>query len=188
MAELAAEHAEALRDLAPEPVDVAGISTGGSIALQLAADHPDVVRRLVIISAACRLGPAGRRQQRAEAARIRAGARRRAFAVMTAGLVPPGHGRTLAGLAGFLLGPTVFPDRGELDDMATTLEAEDVFGLAGREPIRAPTLIVAGGRDRFYTRELFEETAALIPGSRLRIFARRGHVTVTADPRFDAAI
>jgi pimeloyl-ACP methyl ester carboxylesterase len=188
MAGLAAEQAEALRGLGQGPVDVAGISTGGSIALQVAADHPDVVRRLVVISAACRLGPEGRAQQRREAARIRAGARRRAFAVMTAGLVPPGRGRTAAGVAGFLLGPLVFPDRGQLADMATTLEAEDVFDLAASPPIRAPTLIVAGGRDRFYTQALFAETADLIPGSRLRILPRRGHVTVTEDPGFARAI
>jgi pimeloyl-ACP methyl ester carboxylesterase len=50
-------------------------------------------------------------------------------------------------------------------------------------PVRASTLIVAGGRDRFYERSLFEETAALIPGSRLRISPTRGHITVTWDRR-----
>ena len=49
MAEMAAEHAEAIRALAAGPVDVVGVSTGGSIAQQLAADHPEAVRRLVLI-------------------------------------------------------------------------------------------------------------------------------------------
>ena len=62
---LAAEHAEAMRAEFGEPVDVLGLSTGGSIAQQLAADHPDVVRRLVLISTGCRLGPAARMAQRA---------------------------------------------------------------------------------------------------------------------------
>src|SRR4051794_18267098 len=53
MAELAAEHADALRQgFQHEPVDVFGISTGGSIAQQLAADHPGVVRKLVLASTA----------------------------------------------------------------------------------------------------------------------------------------
>jgi pimeloyl-ACP methyl ester carboxylesterase len=30
-----------------EPIDVLGVSTGGSVALQVAADHPEVVRRPV---------------------------------------------------------------------------------------------------------------------------------------------
>ena len=33
--------------------------TGGSIAQQLAIDHPQLVGRLVLVAAACRLGPAG---------------------------------------------------------------------------------------------------------------------------------
>jgi hypothetical protein len=36
--------------------------------------------------------------------------------------------------------------------------------------------------DRFYGPELFDETARLIPASRLRVFERRGHITVTMHP------
>lgn len=56
MADFADEHAAAIRAVADGPIDVVGISTGGSIAQQLAADHPDLVRRLVLVSTACRLG------------------------------------------------------------------------------------------------------------------------------------
>jgi hypothetical protein len=41
----------------------------------------------------------------------------------------------------------------DLADMATTIEAEDAFDLATcGSPIRAPTLILAGSADRFYSR------------------------------------
>ncbi len=69
---------------------------GGSIAQQLAADHPSVVGRLVLVSTACRLGRTGRLAQRRVAARLRACAVRRAFAVMAAELVPPWRGRYVA--------------------------------------------------------------------------------------------
>ncbi len=46
--------------------------------------------------------------------------------------------------------------------------------------VRAPALILAGRLDRFYSPALFEETAALIPGSQLRIIERRGHVSAKA--------
>jgi pimeloyl-ACP methyl ester carboxylesterase len=179
MAEIAAEHAEAIRSLGAGPVDVAGISTGGSVVQQLAADHTDVVDRLVLLSTACRLGPEGRVLQRRVAARIRGGARRQALAVMMAGVVPPRRGQTAAAALAWLAGPKLLAQGDDLADMATTIEAEDAFDLATLDPIRARTLILVGRDDRFYGPELFEETARLIPGSRLRVFERRGHVTVT---------
>jgi pimeloyl-ACP methyl ester carboxylesterase len=185
MAELAAEQAAAVREGLAPSTDVVGISTGGSIAQQLAADHPDVVGRLVLVSTACRLGPAGRSFQRRVAARIRAGAHEKALAVMAAGLVPPGRGQFVAGLAGRLLGPRLVKHAHDLDDMATIIEAEDDFDLAAcHTPIAARTIILAGRDDRFYAGELFEETARLIPGSELHLFEGRGHITVMSDPGF----
>lgn len=67
--------------------------------------------------------------------------------------------------------------------MATTIEAEDEFDLGACPTIQAPTLILAGRDDRFYSEALFEETARLIPHSTLRVFAGRGHMTVMRDPR-----
>jgi pimeloyl-ACP methyl ester carboxylesterase len=184
MADLAGEQAAAMRLGFDGPVDVLGISTGGSIAQQLAAEHPDCVRRLVLVSTGARLGPRARAEQRAVAARVRAGADRKALAVAAATIVPPWRGRLAAGALASLVGPRLFPREG-LEDMATTIEAEDTFDLAALpEPIRAPTLVVGGTEDRFYSRDLFAETAALIPGSRLEVFAGRGHITVTTDKRF----
>jgi pimeloyl-ACP methyl ester carboxylesterase len=185
MDELAQEHAEAIRSLGGGPVDVAGISTGGSIAQQLAADHPDVVDRLVLLSTACRLGPEGRTLQRRVAARVRRGAYRQALAVMMAGIVPPRRGQIAAATLAWLAGPRLLAGGDDLADLATTIEAEDTFDLAtSPSPIRAPTLILAGGADRFYSPELFAETARLIPASRLRVFERRGHITVTMHPEW----
>jgi pimeloyl-ACP methyl ester carboxylesterase len=185
MAEMAAEHADAIRALGQGPVDVAGISTGGSIAQQLAADHPDVVRRLLLLCTACRLGAEGRRLQRRVAARVRAGALRQALAVTVTGIVPPRRGQTAAAAVAWLAGPKLLAGGDDLTDMATTIEAEDAFDLATcANPIQAPTTILAGSEDRWYDVELFEETARLIPGSRLRVFAGRGHVSVGRERGF----
>jgi pimeloyl-ACP methyl ester carboxylesterase len=103
--------------------------------------------------------------------------------VMAAGLVPPGRGQIAAGVVAFAVGPLVLRDLQGLDDMATTIEAEDEFDLARCPQIKAPTLIVAGRDDRFYAPELFEETARLIPGSDLRLLDGKGHITALNDPR-----
>lgn len=189
MAELAAEHADAIRAGLGAPVDVIGLSTGGSIAQQLAADHPEAVRRLGLVSTACRLGPLGHSLQRRVAARIRAGARRQALAVMAAGLVPPGRGQIAAGCAGWLFGRRLVGDPRDLADMATTIEAEDAFDLAAcRAPIRSPALVLAGRDDRFYGPALFEETARLIPDGDLRMYPGRGHITVMRHPGLRSAL
>jgi pimeloyl-ACP methyl ester carboxylesterase len=187
-AEIAAEHAEAIRDGLGGRADVIGVSTGGSIAQQLAADHPEVVGRLVLASTACRLEGSTKKLQRRVAARIRRGAPRRAMAVMAADLVPPWRGATVAGLAALLAGPAILQTDHDLDDMATTIEAEDTFDLAHCPTIHARTLIVGGERDRFYPRELFEETARLIPDSELLMLDRRGHITALSDRRFGLAL
>lgn len=180
MSALAAEHADALRSHFPDPVDLLGLSTGGSLAQQLAADHPDVVRRLVLVSTACRLGPTGRSLQAAVAVALRAGQIRAAAAIAAVGLAP--RAGVFARGVGWISGPRIIPNATVAADLAATIEAEDGFDLAGcRSPILAPTLIIAGGRDRFYSPALFAETAALIPNSQLKVYPKKGHLAVVSD-------
>jgi pimeloyl-ACP methyl ester carboxylesterase len=64
-------------------------------------------------------------------------------------------------------------------DMLVTVAAEDAFDACpelGR--IIAPTLLVAGGRDRFYSPELFRDTAERIPNARLALYQDKGHAGV----------
>jgi pimeloyl-ACP methyl ester carboxylesterase len=185
---LAAEYAETIREHFGGRVDVVGSSTGGSIAQQLAADHPDTVGRLVLLSTACRLGRVGRESQSRVAAALRAGHTRAALAHIAGELAPRGL-RVAVRAAALIAAPHIVPDAQSRADLATTLEAEDGFDLAAcAKPITARTLIVVGGRDRFYSRELFEETAKLIQNSTLAVFPRRGHITVTTDSRARVAI
>src|SRR5687767_7562084 len=60
MADIARHLADAIENELGGPVLVSGTSSGGSVVLQLAIDRPDLVRRLIVVSAAYKLGPAGR--------------------------------------------------------------------------------------------------------------------------------
>jgi pimeloyl-ACP methyl ester carboxylesterase len=175
MADIADDYAAVLREWDAGPVDVLGFSTGGSVALQLAADHPEVVRRLVIVSSAARLEPAGADQQRRIGELLHEGDRRAAAADLLS-LVggSPLARRGLAGL-GWLVGPALIgPDSA---DMQATIQAEDRFDLTGRLPgMSTPTLVVGGERDRFYGADAFRRTAAGLPHGRLLMRPDQGHV------------
>ena len=63
--------------------------------------------------------------------------------------------------------------------MLVTVAAEDTFDASPElHRIAAPTLLVAGGRDRFYSPELFWETAERIPDARLSLYEDKGHAGV----------
>jgi pimeloyl-ACP methyl ester carboxylesterase len=175
--------ADALRVEFDAPVPVLGISTGGSIAQQLAAEHPDVVERLVLLSTGCRLGAHAAATQR-DMIRIAARGRTRPMMAAVAwDLVPPWRGRAPAAAFMYVAGPRLYPRARDLQDLLVTIEAEDAFDLRTLPTISAPTLIVNGGRDRFYELEIVHETVRLIPNSRLALYPTRGHVTVSTDRR-----
>jgi pimeloyl-ACP methyl ester carboxylesterase len=175
--DLAGHYADAIAREFPGPVCVWGISTGGSIAQQFAIDHPQLVRRLVLAATACRLSPYGRQVQRRLAELVKDDRPRRAYAALG-----PALAATAAGGRGFAALMWLFGGSQRVDDpsdMLVTVAAEDVFDAAAQlHRITAPTLVVAGGRDRFYAPELFRETAERIPGARLRLYPDKGHAGV----------
>src|SRR5262249_36892295 len=77
------------------------------------------------------------------------------------------------------LARSMLPD--DPTDMLVTLDAEDVFDVeADLHRITAPTLVIGGTKDRFYTRQLFEDTAAGVPRGRLPLFDGWGHVRASS--------
>jgi pimeloyl-ACP methyl ester carboxylesterase len=79
----------------------------------------------------------------------------------------------------WLFGPKMHPE--DPSDMLVVIDAEDHFDAAPQlHRITAPTLVVAGDRDRNYTPELFWETAEGIPGARLRLYRGKGHASISS--------
>jgi pimeloyl-ACP methyl ester carboxylesterase len=171
------DYAATIREEFGEPVDLVGLSTGGLIAQHFAADHPALVRRLVLHSSAYRLSEEARRLQ--ERVRDLALARRwrAAYAAVFAAMAPrrAGLARVAAWLAaplgGLLLGRPSNPS-----DVAVTYAAANAHEFVDRlARIQVPTLVAGGERDPFYTPALFRETAEGIPSARLLLYERMGH-------------
>ncbi|OXM55084.1 alpha/beta hydrolase [Amycolatopsis thailandensis] len=181
MADLAAHHAEELRARFDRPVDVLGLSTAGCLALQFAADHPRLVRRLVVGAAGVRLGPDGRRVQREYADLLAAGRYRAAAKALAPTVADSRLGRVLmAGLLGLTGGRPADPS-----GMVAMLRAEDTFDIEDRlGEITAPTLVIAGSRDVLYPPELAERVASGVRHGELEIYEGRRHHTVMTDRRF----
>jgi len=181
MAEIAAGHADAIKEISGEPVDVLGLSTGGSVALQLAADHPGVISRLVVAGAALRLGPLGRTAQAEFADRALGG--RRALPPLASVLAEKRISQ--AALRGILWLASPSPRRYHPADTVAVLRAEDAFDLTGRlSDITAPTLVIGGAKDRSYSPDLFRATADGVAGGHLVLLAGRGHLGTFTDRRF----
>ena len=190
MHDIAADVAALIRSDFGGSADLVGTSTGGSIALQVAIDQPDVVRRLVVHSAAYTLGPAGRRIQCQAAELARRGDWRGVGRLMMAWVRPVrGPGRVLFPLV-VPVGALVIAHGHPRDasEFVAIVEAEDAFDCrADLGRIVAPTLVIAGASDPGYTPELFRETAAGIPGARLVLYEGMGHPASGARFRDDLA-
>jgi pimeloyl-ACP methyl ester carboxylesterase len=156
------------------PVDILGPSTGGSVAQHLTADHPDVVRRLVLHSSAYALRDAAREAQMCAARLARQRKWREAGGAMLGiALSFSRFGKIIAGVEPVLM-PLIAPD--DPSDLIVTIEAEDKHNFKDRlAEIVAPTLVIGGDRDPFYSETLFRETAAGIPNAKLIVYPGKGH-------------
>jgi pimeloyl-ACP methyl ester carboxylesterase len=177
MHDIAADYATALDKEFDDGDDVIGISTGGSVAQQLALDHPARVGRLIIASSACRLSDHGRAVQRRVAERARAGDIRGAYREIGTALVRHPIAQRLVGGLVWAAGPLLMGSPDDPSDMLITIEAEDSFDVTDELPrIAAPTLVVGGERDPFYSPELFRTTAERVPDAKLCLYPGKGHV------------
>jgi pimeloyl-ACP methyl ester carboxylesterase len=178
--DLADDYAKVIAREFDVPVPVIGVSTGGSVAQLLAANHP-VVSRLVLLASAHRLAEPGRRAQRALARYAGAGQSRRAWAATGAALAGGTAGRWAMTALLWLVGPRMTPP--DPADLLTTIAAEDTFDAWSDLPrIDVPALVIGGARDGFYSPALFRETADRIPGARLMLYRAKGHVGTVSSP------
>lgn len=172
--------AEAIEALGLEEPTVVGISFGGAIALQLAAQAPELVGRLVVQGAEARFS---RRQVSRIARHLLEHFRlpedspflNQFFNLLFAGAPEPGP------LLEFVVERCWSTDRLELARRLRALEEWDLNPILGE--IDVPTMVIAGTRDAVVPVDRQRALAEAIPGAVFAPISNSGHVTFLTHAR-----
>jgi pimeloyl-ACP methyl ester carboxylesterase len=173
--EMAADYAQVIEEELGTSI-VIGFSTGGSIAQYVALDHPELVEKLVLVVSASRLSDEGR--ETCERWRKLAQGRRwrELRADMASVNVTSEANKRLARAFMAVFGRFVLGVPSDASDFLTTLEADLEYDTTDRlHEVAAPTLVIGGTEDPFFSESLLRETAEKIPDAELRVYEGVGH-------------
>jgi pimeloyl-ACP methyl ester carboxylesterase len=184
------DFAEMIRRDIGKPVHIMGMSSGGSSAMHLAVDHPELVDKLVLAMTGYRLNENGKQvailwRDLALAEDWPALYQRMGMDVAE-GSTPEWVTRLMMRLFGKMLLGT--PKSGS--DFAIVLDSDINLDVVSKLPrINKPTLVIGGEKDPFYGADNLRETARLIPNAELCLLRNGGHAVVkTQTKAFEEAI
>lgn len=157
---------------------VVGESYGGMIAQYLAGIRPRCLRRLALVATGARLSSWSDEIDARLIAALEPGDMHAAATIFGEYLLP---GRSLRRLRE-LLAPAMARRMVPTQDVLTETRADLRYDARPFLPsVEVPVLLICGDRDRFFPREIVEETAALLPDCTLVWKQGKGHVqTVTS--------
>jgi len=186
IADMADDYGQLIADEFDGKVDAAlGLSTGGMIAFYLAARHPARLGRIAIAVAGYVANGPGSAGDLTYARLLSEGRTAEAIASMFDSVFtnwPRGSGRVL----GALMAPFVNRDAHPSFRSDTLVEAEAEVAFNAREilpDISIPVLLIAAAEDQFFTREVVEETARLIPDCTFKLYEGKDHLAGVSDER-----
>ena len=171
---------------APPTFAVAGHSMGGRVALEIVRRAPERVERLALLDTGCRARPPGAVGDAERTGRLAllASARERGMRAMARTWVQPMvHPERLADAALIEAILDMFARRtplqfaGQIEALLARPDATDVLGS-----LTCPTLVLCGREDGWAPPSQHEEMAALIPGGRLAVLDRCGHMAPMERP------
>jgi len=166
------------------PVHWVGLSTGGFVGVRLGIRRPDLLRSLVLMDTSAEAEPWGNRLK---------------YRLMLAGLGLVGFRPLIGETMKSMFGPTFLADPARRQErelwkgrmMANEPAALVRFGRAifsrddlrhEAERIEVPTLVVVGEDDKAKPVAEARRLAAAIPGARLEIIPRGGHLCTIEEP------
>ncbi|MGO4190532.1 alpha/beta fold hydrolase [Arthrobacter sp. YAF17] len=160
-------------------------SFGGMVGQYLAARHPDSFGHIAMVVTAAELSDWGKDVDSRMATALAGGDTNGAGTVFAEYLLP---GRRMMWLRR-LIGPLIsrrllsgadFPAQ----DVLTEVQGEMTFNSRAVLPlIRRPVLLICGGSDQFFPRDVAHETAGLIPDCTLVWYEGKGHLRAASSGR-----
>ena len=178
--------AERVLASAPPSFAVAGHSMGGRVALEVVRRAPGRVERLALLDTGCRARPPGAAGDGERAGRhaLLASAREHGMRAMARTWVQPMvHPERLADAALIDAILAMFARRtadqveGQIEALLARPDATDVL-----RAVACPALFLCGREDGWAPPSQHEEMAALVPGARLAILDRCGHMAPMERP------
>ncbi len=162
---------------------VVGVSGEGVIGFYLAAWHPDVFGHIVIVAP----GPmteAANATNLEFARLLSAGRKADAAAVLVTLQRPDIRSRWVIRLLAWVVARVGLAATYQPRDVLVSAEALNAFdGRATLPSIPVPVLLVCGEKDRWASREVYEQTADLIPECTLKMYEGKDHLGAMFDKR-----
>ncbi len=153
-----------------------GVSTGGQIAQFLAANYPNVIRKLVIISAAYRMSEEGAEIERKAAGYFKQQKYGKSLASLLDLIWNSKIAKSIAKFLTRLFGKRFIGKIKYPNDFLTEIRGDMDMNFRDRlKDIKAPTLVMSGELDICYTAEDVRMTAEGIPNAKLILHEGYGH-------------
>ena len=177
--DMASSYAELIREKF-QPGTVIGVSYGGFLAIPFAAAYPELTEKLILIVAGYEASTKGVQLAEDLIGLMREG---KTYEILQQfnSLI---HRKTIRWLARFMTWRKKHAIEEDNNPPSTFINAyEHIRRNKGENRrflplIQAPSLVIGGDRDQFFSKEIFEETAALIPNGKLELFAGEGHYVI----------
>ena len=159
-----------------KPLDMMGVSTGGQIAMHLAAGYPEYINKVVVVSAAFRISKEGEKIERKAAEFFEQEKYGKALATIMELIYDKGFKLGFYKTLMQLIGPSMLKNVKYPNDFQVEVRADREMNFKNRlKEIKVPTLIIAGEKDIAYSLEDIKATSEGIPNSRLLLYEDYGH-------------
>ncbi len=185
-ADMADDYGRLIADELGGKVDlVLGMSTGGQIGFYVAARHPGRFGHIAIAAAGYEDSERAKAMLLPSARLLSEGRIGEAMTLMLEDMYPTWP-RAVVRVLGALMGRSMYGTTHPYFANDVIVEAEAELACDARDVLSAipvPVLLMCGDQDPYFPREVYEETARLIPDCTLRMYEGKGHEGLLSDPR-----